>query len=649
VPRCISNRSCIEELWMTKITRTLSGAATLLLVAGTTSGCSSGAEPPAHVAAAATRRQPGRAADMRRNPLRNAYYGDLHVHTSWSLDAYSNGDHQDDPAAAYRYGRGDALLGPEGKVRGQLRVPLDFMAVTDHDAFLGEVQLCHVPGDVAYDTPICRELRAGVSTAAFLKVYQPAMNQLTRDPAICGSARPGDDNKCNQRAKHLWTEVQKTADAFYQPGRFTTFTGFEWTGADRKTTGWLHRNVIFRGPQIPVWGGSAVDMKHSPERLWEWLERACTGDCQAMAIPHNTNYGMGVALAPTNSDGTPLTRETAASRIKAEPLIEIHQIKGNSECMTGYLTSDENCNFEQSIRPCRPGQGAFCAHASNFVRNALKTGLVVEANIGVNPFKYGIIGSTDDHKSAAGSTGEQEWPGSFFGVIGGAIRESGGANNNPGGLAAVWAEENTRESIFDALRRRETFGTSGTRIRIRFFGGWTYPLDLHTTRTLIEEAYKGGVPMGSDLPAKPAEVKAPRLVVWATKDPNSAGLQKIQIVKGWTEAGETREQVYDVACADGITPDLRTHRCVDTGATVNLSTCQYDTDKGAAELSTTWTDPDFNSGERAFYYIRVLENPTCRWSTWQAVAAKAPPSPDAPALIQERAWSSPIWYTPTGR
>jgi hypothetical protein len=298
---------------MTKITRTLSGAATLLLVAGTTSGCSSGAEPPSHVAAAATRRQPGRAADMRRNPLRNAYYGDLHVHTSWSLDAYSNGDHQDDPAAAYRYGRGDALLSPEGKVRGQLRVPLDFMAVTDHDAFLGEVQLCHVPGDVAYDTPICRELRAGVSTAAFLKVYQPAMNQLRRDPAICGSARPGDDNKCNQRAKHLWTEVQKTADAFYQPGRFTTFTGFEWTGADRKTTGWLHRNVIFRGRQIPVWGGSAVDMKHSPERLWEWLERACTGDSGDGDSPqHKLRHG---SYACTHQ----LRRNAADPRDRREP------------------------------------------------------------------------------------------------------------------------------------------------------------------------------------------------------------------------------------------------------------------------------------------------------------------------------------------
>jgi hypothetical protein len=582
------------------------------------------------------------------NPLRNAYYGDLHVHTSWSLDAYSNGDQRDDPAAAYRYGRGEALLGPDGKVRGQLRLPLDFMAVTDHDAFLGETQLCHVPGDPAYDTPVCRELRAGVSTAAFLKVYQPAMNHLTRDPAICGSSVPGDANKCNRRASHLWTEVQKNADAFYQPGRFTTFTGFEWTGADRKTTGWLHRNVIFRGPRIPAWGGSAVEMKHSPERLWEWLERACTGDCQAIAIPHNTNYGMGVALAPTNSDGTPLTRETAARRVKAEPLIEIHQIKGNSECMTGYLTNDENCNFELSIRPCRPGQGGFCAHASNFVRNALKTGLVIEAQVGVNPFKYGIIGSTDDHKSAAGSTGEQEWPGSFFGVIGGPIRESGGTSNNPGGLAGVWAEENTREAIFDALRRRETFGTSGTRIRLRFFGGWTYPLDLHTSRTLVEVAYQSGVPMGGDLPSRPAKAKAPRLVAWATKDPNSAGLQKVQIVKGWTAAGETREQVYDVACADGIRPDPRTHRCADNGATANLSTCRYDTNKGAAELSTTWIDPEFNPAERAFYYLRVLENPTCRWSTWQAVAANALP-PNGPALIQERAWSSPIWYTPSGR
>ena len=211
----------------------------------------------------------------------------------------------------------------------------------------------------------------------------------------------------------------------------------------------------------------------------------------------------------------------------------------------------------------------------------------------------------------------------------------------------MWSAENTRESIFDALKRRETFGTSGTRIRVRFFGGWTYEDDLHTHPDLVEEAYSIGVPMGADLPTPPAEAEAPRFVVWATKDADAANLQKIQIIKGWAEGGQTHEDVYDVVCADGLTPDAQTHRCADNGATVDLADCSYSSDKGAAELSTTWTDPAFNPADRAFYYARVLENPTCRWTSYRALARQS--AIPEPSVIKERAWSSPIWYTPPGR
>ena len=342
----------------------------------------------------------------------------------------------------------------------------------------------------------------------------------------------------------------------------------------------------------------------------------------------------------------------------------------------GLGTTDEECNFETYYPVCEPGQRAGCANASDFVRNALKAGLRLEADYGVNPFKFGFIASPDDHQSLAGAADEAEFatrPVKFgtsgrFGMAdqgpdGPAWygdQADGGNVNNPGGLVGVWAEANTREAIFDALRRRETFGNSGTRIHVRFFAGWDYPADLDARRDMVEAAYAGGVPMGADLPDPPAGGPGgggPRFVVWATKDPASANLQKVQIVKGWAETGapaapfapsgqQTAEQVYDVACADGLQPDPVTHRCADNGARVDLSDCSYATGLGAAELSTTWTDPDFDPAQRAFYYVRVLENPTCRWTTHRALARGAAPPPSDPPTVKERAWSSPIWYTP---
>jgi len=594
------------------------------------------------------------------NPLRSAYFGDLHVHTSWSLDAYGLGN-RNDPRMAYRYGKGDNIVLPGG-IRSQLKVPLDFMAVTDHDIWLGELSLCQDPTDSAYNTQVCRDLRSAdqdpqAGGKAMFSLLQPQLKEPSgRTPEICGSSTADEQNKCFQRARSIWQQIQRNADEFYQPGKFTTFVGFEWT-ANFKRFGMLHRNVIFRGGKLPESVFSAVDLNNTPERLWEWLERDCTGDCQVVSIPHNTNFGWGRDLDTRNSDGTPFTSEGLQRRVKTEPLIEVFQSKGNSECAPGLGTNDEQCNFEQLFKPCKPGEEAFCARASDYVRNALKTGLLLEDQYGVNPFKYGFIGSTDNHSSAPGSTEEGQWPG------GGGQNDNTPQNRlkqrpavkdfpvdsiafNPGGLAAVWAEENTRESIFDALKRRESFATSGTRIRVRLFAGWNYPADLDKSRDLLDEAYKDGVPMGGDLPQKPADVQAPRLVVWATKDPNSANLQKVQIIKGWAEGGQTFEQVYDVVCSDGLAPDAATHRCPDNGAQVNVDDCSYSQGKGASELSATWSDPDFKASDKAFYYARVVEDPTCRWSTHDAIAAKIPPPAGYPATIQERAWSSPIWYTP---
>ena len=598
------------------------------------------------------------------NPLRNAYFGDLHVHTSYSLDAYTTGN-RNDPRVAYRYGRGETITLP-GSARNHLKAALDFMAVTDHDLWLGEVSLCLDPTDPAYNTSVCRELRFSdqdtkpLLDSIFMKMLPDYFNNspAKHNQEVCGSSDTPEQNKCFQRARSIWAQIQKNADEFYQPGKFTTFSAFEWT-AGLKRFGMLHRNVIFRGGHLPESIYSAVEFNNTPERLWEWLERDCNGDCQVMSIPHNTNFGLGVALASNNSDGTPFSTEGLQRRSKTEPIIEIHQNKGNSECSPGLGTDDEACNFEQLFKPCKADEKSRCSFASDYVRNALKTGLLLDEQFGVNPFKYGFIGSTDTHSATPGAVESENWNG-HFGMTDSKPEQrlqltpesqkslSLGINGiNPGGLAAVWAEENTRESIFDALKRKESFATSGSRIRVRFFGGWNYSLDLDRQRDLVALAYQNGVPMGGDLPSKPDAVSAPKFVAWATKDPTTANLQKIQIIKGWTDNGQTHESVYDVACSDGIKPDQATHKCGDNKAKVNVNTCSYATNKGAAELSTTWTDPDFKPSERAFYYVRVLEDPTCRWSTYDAHRAGVKPRSDIPATVQQRAWSSPIWYTPS--
>ena len=606
--------------------------------------------------------------EIERNPLRNAYFGDFHIHSSWSLDAYSLGGNRNDPAMAYRFGRGEEVNTADGRVL-QLRVPLDFMALTDHDIWLGTVHLCLDESDAAYDTPTCEQVRAN---AWFGYGDFEARGRVPAD--ICGQTEPAmsADNKCYERARHQWHAVQRNADAFNDPGRFTTFPAYEWT-ANPPGFGHLHRNVIFRGEAVPEWGGSSVAMENRPERLWQWLEGACTGDCQVLAIPHNSNLSGGSAFE--EYAWLPYTPQMLRLRARTEPLVEIHQIKGNSECYLGLGTTDEECNFETYQPICEPGERSGCATASDYVRNALKAGLRLEADYGVNPFKFGFIASPDDHQSLPGASDEAEFadrPVKFgtsggFGMAGGGFdgppwfgdQPDGGNVNNPGGLVGVWAEANTRESIFEALRRRETFGNSGPRIHLRFFAGWDYPADLDTRRDMLEAAYAGGVPMGSDLPDPPGgdAGDSPRFVVWAMKDPASANLQKVQIVKGWATTSEpaapfapsgvqTAEQVYDVVCADGLEPDPETHRCADNGARVDLSDCSYSTDLGAAELSTTWTDPDFDPAQRAFYYVRVLENPTCRWTTHRALARGVAPPPSDPPTVKERAWSSPIWYTP---
>ena len=596
---------------------------------------------------------------MMANKKRQAFFGALHTHSKFSLDAFIVST-PNDPRDAYRFAQGEAVQLAGGQTQ-QLSQPLDFAAVTDHAEFFGEYAICTDPTHPQFNDPFCQEARASLTSPtardAFLRdQFLPPLQDPNpvRDPmcgvggATCLAAVPG-----------VWQEVQQFANDFNDPGKFTTFVAYEYTSFRERSN--LHRNVIFRNDNVPDSPFSYFEAP-SVEELWDLLEQNCTGNCEFLAIPHNSNLSNGDMFKPTNTDGSPLTAAQAARRVQNEPLAELMQTKGESECHPA-LGNDELCDFEKldgpNVVPCdENGEPKPCVFARNYVRNALKDGLLIEEDIGVNPFKLGFIGGGDTHNGTPGATEENTYKGhhgSSDNTPQLRVLELGlgrlGPNiiNNPGGLAGVWAEENTRDAIFDALRRREAFATSGTRIHVRVFGGFDFDVDPDDDcDELIEEGEEEGVPMGSDLPTNDDDdEEAPQFLVCALQDANSAKLQRIQIIKGWVEGGQSQEQVYDVACSDGLTPDPVTGRCPDNGAGVNLSDCSVTGNAGDAQLTAVWTDPDFDESQRAFYYVRVLENQTCRWSSYDAIALGVPPSSQLPATVQERAWTSPIWFTPS--
>ena len=585
------------------------------------------------------------AASTAPNPLRNAYFGDLHTHTNFSYDAFLNGTRAT-PHDAYRYAQGEALTHPAG-FEIQLDAPLDFYAVTDHASFLGMLPAIMDP-DQEVSHPVAGLLTDFVSGALTgdaraearrdIRAYTLGQNQPPHDPDVVRSA---------------WRETVAAAENHYEPGRFTTFVGYEFTGSPENQN--LHRNVIFRGSTVPELPFSRLD-SFNPEELWAWMDRNREAGMEALAIPHNSNGSNGLMFRLATYAGEPLDAAYAEVRNRNEPLVEITQTKGTSDTHPALSPNDEWADFE--IWSYRIGGGTTPSQPNgSYVREAYLNGLRLEEEQGINPFRFGLVGATDNHAgSGAGSES------SFFTAggappVGSSIpfdppgpdgrRYSAsplGALRGASGLTGVWAEENTREAIYDAFRRKETFATTGPRMRVRFFAGYDYPDDLVDDPDLIAEAYAGGVAMGGELAAPGSRV--PRFLVWASRDPSSAPLARLQVVKGWVDGGDARERVYDVACSDGLAVDGTTHRCPDNGARVNLEDCSISEDVGAAELRTLWTDPDFDAGQRAIYYVRVLENPSCRWSTWDAVRADVEPRPDLPATLQERAWSSPIWVAP---
>jgi len=600
---------------------------------------------------------------MERHPL----FGDLHVHTSYSLDGYIIFN-RTTPRDAYIFARGgeiDFYRHPR-----RLDIPLDFVSVTEHAEFLGESLLCADASTDAYATDMCIDIRnehqdPAVENRTFVNVLLKVFKaEKPVRSLICGDA--GKD--CIAASRTRWKEIQEIADEFNVPGEFTTLIGYEWTG---QQGGNRHRNVIFRNNLVPQTAWSMIEVANV-EELWRKLDEECLPPCEVLTISHNSNQSNGLRFAGVNPDGTSFSAEQASYRAAHEPLVEIMQFKGESECRYGLGTEDEFCDFEKyDLRPvcpgkpregsslqCAPecdafGQPKGCVWARNYTRNALKIGLQFEQLIGANPYKFGVLGSTDTHNANPGNTTEDNYKGNF-GYLDASAEDrlllalKTGFKllpRNPGALAGVWAEENTRDSIFNALKRRETFGTSGTRILVRFFGGWDYPQTLEEGTDLAELGYRNGVPMGADLPTKNKNAM-PRFLIWAAKAVNGRKLQRAQIIKGWLENGESKERVYDVLCSEGLQPDPDSLRCPDNGVRVNLNDCTVLEDKGAIELQGLWEDPDFKPGQHAFYYARVLENPGCRWSTYDALRLDRQAPIDAPSTIQERAWSSPIWYTP---
>ena len=602
------------------------------------------------------------------NANRNAYFGDLHVHTNYSFDAFAFGTVAS-PYDAYRFAKGESIKHPAG-FDVQLRAPLDFYAVTDHAMFLGAVKeaadtttefsrYAHVQGLHNINAPENQNFDSIPSRGVAFSTFLPDTLAKVGDGSI-------DPDLMNRIAKDAWTDTIRAAETFNDPGNFTTFVAYEFTSStdDR---GNLHRNVIFQGAdRLPAMPFSRFHSQN-PEGLWDWMDGLRQNGIEALAIPHNSNGSNGQMFKLVDWASNPVDDEWARKRIRNEPLVEVTQVKGTSETHPLLSDADEWADFE--IMPYRVATTLASEPKGSYAREALLDGLALAESGITNAYQFGLVGATDTHVGAS-SLDESN----FFSKVGlldadgprrgsvpmtaaqaEVLRSAGRVNVadidgreyvsgayetwSASGLTGVWAEENTRDALYAALRRKEVFATSGPRIKIRLFAGYDY-----AESDSLAERYAKGVPMGAELHG--ADGRAPILVASALRDPSSAALQRLQIIKGWVADGVTNEQVYDVACSDGGQVDPETHRCPDNGARVDLSDCSITENVGASNLEVIWQDPDHNPEHRAFYYARALENPTCRWSTWDAVKAGVEPRPDLKKTLQERAWSSPIWVMP---
>ncbi len=590
-----------------------------------------------------------------KNPLKEVYFGETHVHTGWSFDAYLFGNKLTGPEEAYKYALGQPIKHPMGYTV-QLKHPLDWVAVTDHSEYAGTVRLANEPGSAISKLPIAKRLKVR-NEADIQRIFGWLGDSQAKKQPVKELVDP-------QVAGTIWKKNVALAEQFYRPGKFTTFPAYEWTSTPNNCN--LHRNVLFKDakkvPEVPF---SSLDSIH-PEDLWKWMDAQRQAGHAVLAISHNANLSDGLIFPiEVDSRGRPLDAAWAEARMRNEPLSEVKQIKGQSETHPLLSPNDEFANFEVLdyllfVKKKRPIK----IHGS-YIREGLENGLAMQERRGYNPYKVGFVGGSDSHDTASPYR-QQNFFGAHGAIDGGLKKRMSGVNmegldilqENPAGLTGVWAEENTREAIFAAMQRRETYATSGPRHKLRFFGGWGFKgLKLQGgfgNQAWVKAAYEQGVPMGSDLAAPKA--KAPSFIVWAVKDPDSGNLDRIQIIKGWTKNGQIFEKIYDVAWSGNRKIEPRTGKLPPVGNTVNLSTATYQNTIGAAELKAVWTDPDFDPAQETFYYARVLEIPTPRWTTIQArKLGMAPPTTaktmgvehPVPPTVQERAWSSPIWYSPS--
>jgi len=587
------------------------------------------------------------------NEDRNAYFGDLHIHTRSSFDAYIFNVRRtaDD---AYRFARGETVTHPSGFDMTIAGGPLDFYTVTDHAEYLGILPVMDTPGTKLSELPRAK--------AMFSNDPQQITTAFQTVGASVRSGEPIDEMYDESIINSVWLQNIEAADRHYVPGEFTTFAAYEYTSVtvnEEKNSfagGNLHRNVFFKGA-APLRAFSTLDSPN-PEDLWDWMDQKRAEGFESIAIPHNPNVSDGQMFRLETYNGDPLDAAYAEQRMRNEPLVEVTQVKGTSETHPALSPNDEWADFEIYDRLLASYEVS--ATEGSYVREAYRNGLKLQEEEGFDPFRFGLVAASDSHVVGGAYAENDYW--SKVGIVDGTPMARGSVPfmgtkswdaqpDNPivtnarewfsrwgaSGLTGVWAEENTRESIFDAFRRKETFATTGPRMKVRFFAGYEYSEDMLDAPDLTRLAYDGGVPMGGDLVGTG---NAPTFLAWAQRDPNMGALQRVQIIKVTSDG----EAVFDVACHTG-TPDLSTHRCPDNGAAVDMKTCTP-TGDGANELKTVWQDPDFDPARRATYYVRVLENPSCRWSTWEAMRGNVPPRPDVPQTIQERAYTSPIWYMP---
>ena len=617
-------------------------------------------------------------------PLKHAWFGDLHVHTAVSYDSAAFGNIAT-PDDAYRFAQGGKLTlrlrsdgrKPEDQIPTvQLARPLDFAAVTDHAENMAAVKICLTPGAEGYGSLPCGLYRGDIrlpvedTLQPLIRLASFAILGTQRAARVCGS----DGARCLAATKDSGLEAQRAAEEAYDRSAdcsFSSFVAYEYSLAKEASN--LHRNVIFANATVPPVPLSAQDTEQ-PEKLWGWLKSQCVDSgtgCNVLAIPHNSNWSNGRMFFPYSFSQRPEPEQRALARLRSElePLAEVMQVKGDSECRNGLSGvlggADEYCDFEKLRHPedtaedCADGFGSGgmrltgCHSRYSFARYALIEGLREEERLGANSFRLGLIAATDNHTAAAGAVEEAAYPGST-GMdrtprsrirapveVPGGIAKGDVTRYNPGGLAGIWAPENTRESLFAAMQRRETFGTSGPRILPRFFAGWDFPADVCSSNDMLATAYAHGVPMGGELGATPASDAAPQFIVSAMRDsaPDSTPLQKIQIIKGWVdEQGNMQQRVFDVA---GNSEPL---------ASVNPATCEQ-SGEGFSNLCAVWRDAEFDPSVSAVYYSRVIENPSCRWSRYDcnAIAPEVRPEQCTDGsmedVIQERAWTSPIWYS----